>query len=139
MEAPRLINGGKHSDERGTLCFINEFDMAQVHRMYTISHPNTNIIRGWRGHKIEQRWFMATKGTFKVKLIKIDDWTCPNTNLPQAIFILKATEFAVLHVPKGYASSLQAEEKNAELIVFADCKIDEAGTDNYLFPVGYFG
>lgn len=138
MGAPKTIVGGQHTDERGTLCFINDFDMTPVKRFYTISHPDTSIIRGWRGHKIEQRWFHVSRGSFEIKLVQIDDWVKPNRNLTQDVFILTSEESTVLHVPVGFASSLRAFEPDSKLIVFADTDIQNTQHDDYLFPVDYF-
>ena len=136
MELPKVIKGGKHTDDRGTLSYFNEFDMSPIHRFYVIEHPTVDIKRGWRGHKIEQRWFSVCRGSFLVKLVKIDDWTSPTPKALQYKFILNDSE--VLHVPKGYASYLKANEPCSKLIVFADGKIADAGLDDYLFPIDYF-
>lgn len=139
MEAkPQLIKGGKQTDARGTVCFVNEFDMSEVKRFYCIKHPDTSVIRAWRGHQIEQRWFYVAKGTFEIKLVEIDDWKNPDCNLEQLIFVLKAEDNTVLQIPKGYATSLQALNENSELMVFADFGLDHAKNDDYLFPPDYF-
>ena len=138
MSAPKIIVGGKHTDERGALCFINDFDLTPVERFYTIAHPNTSIIRAWRGHKVEQRWFHVSKGAFEIKLVKIDDWVKPQKNLIQDVFILTSEESTVLHVPVGFASSLRALEPDSKLIIFSDTGIQNAQDDNYLFPSDYY-
>ncbi|RKD20434.1 hypothetical protein BCY91_02120 [Pelobium manganitolerans] len=138
LNRPKVINGGSHTDVRGTLGFVNDFDMAEVKRFYKISHPDTTVVRAWRAHKIEQRWFHATQGAFEIKLVEIDNWDNPNPHLKQHHFDLSAKENTVLHVPKGYASSLRALEPNSTLLIFADSKIDEVVKDDYLFATDYF-
>ena len=133
-----IINGGSYADERGTITFINDFDMQLVKRFYRIKHHDTSIVRGWRGHKIEQRWFHVSTGTFQVKLIKIDNWKNPGKDLKIEVMVLSADENAVLYIPAGYASAIQSIEVNSELIVFADYAIDHAKHDDYLFPIDYF-
>ena len=139
MLIPGIIKGGSNSDHRGTISFVNDFKMDDVKRFYIIKHPDTSIVRAWRGHKIEQRWFYVVKGSFKIKSVKIDNWESPSKNLEQITFILSADDSCVLHMPKGYATSLQALEDEATLIVFADYGIENAENDNYLYPVDYFG
>jgi len=138
LQKVKVISGGHHVDARGEVTFVNEFDMSQVKRFYRIKHFDTETIRGWRAHKIEQRWFHVFNGTFMVKLVKIDNWENPSSNLDQHKFILKATDISVFHIPVGYASSLQAMEENSEMIVFADYPIEHAKNDDYLFPSDYF-
>lgn len=134
----RLIAGGCHTDERGKICFINDFDMTLIKRFYLIKPSNSTIFRDWRAHKIEQRWFYVIKGSFEIKLIKIDNWESPNPSLPQEIFIISADENLVLHVPKGFGSSIKACEENSNLMVFADSSINQAENDNYFFSSNYF-
>lgn len=133
-----IINGGSHTDERGTITFVNDFDMQLVKRFYRIKHYDTSIVRGWRGHKIEQRWFHVSTGAFEVRFIKIDNWKSPSQDLKREIMVLRADENAVLHIPAGYASAIKAVEVNSEIIVFADYAIDHAKHDDYLFPIDYF-
>ncbi len=135
---PNIIQGGSHIDERGTLGFINDFDMAEVKRFYKISHPTTKIVRAWRGHKIEQRWIHVTQGTFEIRLVKIDDWVTPDKYLPQFVFEISSGFNTVLHIPKGFASSLRATEPNSTVLLFADSSIEEIVKDDYLFPSDYF-
>lgn len=139
MEKTSLkISGGRHSDDRGTIFFFNDFDMSPIKRFYRIKHTDTSVIRAWRGHKIEQRWFYACRGAFEIKLIKIDNFEQPSSSLKPESLILDAREDAVLHVPAGFASSLQALDKDSELMVFADYGIEHATMDDYLYPPDYF-
>lgn len=133
-----LLQGGKHTDDRGTLFFVNDFDMEQVKRMYIISHSNVLIRRGWRGHKLEQRWFCVTHGSFEVNLVKIDNWDKPNPNLDIDTYVLLADEPQVLHVPNGYATSIRAIVPDAKIVIFADTAIENSGDDDYLFSLDYF-
>lgn len=138
IDKVEIISGGHHVDSRGEVSFINDFDMSQVKRFYRIKHFDVETVRGWRAHKIEQRWFHVFSGSFMVSLVKIDNWEKPSPNLEQHKFILKATDISVLHIPVGYASNLQAIDENSEMIVFADYPIENAENDNYLYPSDFF-
>ncbi len=46
---PKLIKGQIHSDERGKVFHINEFDLSQNKRMYIIENMNIIDHRGWKG------------------------------------------------------------------------------------------
>lgn len=134
----QINSGGHHADERGTVYFFNDFDMTEVKRFYRINHHDTSTIRGWRGHKIEQRWFHVFRGVFEIKLIEIDNWERPNPVLPVTKMILRAKDDVVLHIPAGFATCLKAISAHSELIVFADTLIEHAKNDDYLFPLDYF-
>ncbi|PRD46802.1 WxcM-like domain-containing protein [Sphingobacterium haloxyli] len=134
----KSIIGGIAKDHRGQIRFVNDFDMAQVKRFYIIKNTDTELIRGWRAHRMEQRWFYVLSGTFAVDLIKIDNWENASPDLPVNKLILKADEQQVLHVPIGYGTAFQALEPESELLVFADYGIEHAKNDDYTWPVDYF-
>ena len=80
MQEPVLIKGSFFSDSRGTILYNNDFDASEVKRIYFIENNNMNFLRGWQGHKIEQRWFSVANGTFLIRLIAIDNWDFPSNN-----------------------------------------------------------
>nr|WP_315026717.1 WxcM-like domain-containing protein [uncultured Chryseobacterium sp.] len=134
---PVIFESGKHSDERGSLFFNNNFDASEIKRMYCIENTDTKFIRGWTGHKIEQRWFSALQGSFLIRLIPIDHWETPSKVAQIFEFRLKAGGLDILHIPKGYASAIQAEEEQSRLLVMADYFLGEID-DEYRFPIDYF-
>ena len=134
---PRIINGGSHSDTRGTVRFNNSFDATAIKRIYLIENNENTFVRGWQGHRLEQRWFSVLQGSFKIELIAIDIWENPSKELKPLFFILNAETLDVLHVPQGYVSSIQALTGGAKLLVMADYLL---GTipDEYRFNIDYF-
>ncbi|HEY9221963.1 MAG TPA: WxcM-like domain-containing protein [Lutibacter sp.] len=134
---PKIISGNSHTDKRGTLCFNNDFDASAIKRIYIIENISTDFIRAWQGHKIEKRWFSAIKGAFKIQLIKIDQWEQPSKNLQKLNFTVNAEKFDVLHVPKGYVSSIQSLEEGSKLLVMADHLLGEI-KDEYRYDADYF-
>ncbi|MEN4761968.1 MULTISPECIES: WxcM-like domain-containing protein [unclassified Chryseobacterium] len=137
MNIPRIIEGGKHSDERGNLFFNNNFDASEIKRIYFIKNKDVSIIRGWTGHQIEQRWFSALQGNFTIRLVKIDNWDNPNKKTEILEFELNSQKFNILHIPKGFATAIQAREDNSKLMVMADYLLGEVN-DEYRFEINYF-
>jgi len=134
---PTLISGGNHKDERGILNFNNDFDMSSVKRMYLIENVDIYFKRRWQGHKIEQRWFSATTGKFKIEIIKIDDWENPSKKLEKINFEISSENAEVLHIPAGYINSIQAMIKSSKLLVMADYKLGTI-SDDYKYSTDYF-
>ena len=134
---PKIITGNSHTDARGTVFYNNNFDASAVKRIYVIENATTEIIRAWQGHKIEQRWFSAIKGIFKIQLIEIDHWDQPSKNLEKLTFVVSAQKLDVLHVPQGYVSSIQALEEDSKLLVMADYLLGEI-KDEYRYEKDYF-
>jgi len=133
-----VIQGGEASDQRGSIRFVNDFDMTEVKRFYIIENGDSNIIRGWRGHKMEKRWFYVLSGQFKLSLVKIDNWANPNQDLPVETMLISAIDQQVVVVPEGYATAFQAVESSSKLMVFANYGIENAKNDDYLWPQDYF-
>jgi dTDP-4-dehydrorhamnose 3,5-epimerase-like enzyme len=134
---PQIIKGNSHSDDRGVLQFNNDFNSLGVKRIYTIQNRDTEFVRGWQGHKIEQRWFSAVQGSFTITLIAIDDWVTPSTDLEQYHFNLDAQSMDILHVPQGYVSSIQALEESSKLLLLSDYLLGEI-SDEYRYDSNYF-
>ena len=134
---PKIITGGSHSDTRGVVRFNNSFDATTIKRIYLIENNETTFVRGWQGHRIEQRWFSVLQGSFKIELIAIDNWENPSKDLKSLSFIVHAETLDVLHVPQGYVSSIQALDEGAKLLVMADYLLG-AIQDEYRFDIDYF-
>lgn len=132
------IKGGVAKDARGQIRFVNDFDMSLVKRFYIIKNGDTELIRGWRAHRIEQRWFYVLSGSFELNIVKIDNWEKPSVDLPIETLNLSTENLEVLHLPVGYGTALRALEDNSELLVFADHGIEHASSDDHTWPTDYF-
>ena len=138
MEGIIKIKGGIAEDQRGQIRFVNDFDMSLVKRFYIIKNSDTDLIRGWRAHRIEQRWFYVVSGAFSVNLVKIDDWSIPDRHLPIVKQIFNASDMQLLHVPPGYGTAFRALEPGSELLVFADHCLEHCSSDDYTWSMEYF-
>ena len=134
---PKIIRGGSHTDSRGTLLYNNDFDALGIKRIYVIENKETTFVRGWQGHRIEQRWFSVLQGSFKIELIAIDNWENPSKDVERFSFIVDAAKLDVLHVSAGYVSSIQSLEAGSKLLVMADYLLGEV-QDEYRFDITYF-
>lgn len=132
------IQGGIAKDQRGQIRFVNEFDMSLVKRFYIIKNTDLELVRGWRAHLIEQRWFYILQGSFKLDLVKIDNWDKPSEDLEIERMVLNVKDNKVLHIPAGYGTAFQALEKDSEMLVFADYHLDHAPKDDYTYGLDYF-
>ena len=126
-----LIKGDTHTDKRGKLEFINDFDLSKIKRFYKITPLDTKIIRAWQVHEIETKWFHCVKGSFEVK---VADLLTNEVNT----FTLTDNKPEVLHIPKGNANGFKALEENSILMIFADLTLEEAKNDNKRLEIGDF-
>lgn len=131
------ITGSRHQDERGIITYNNDFDASQIKRIYTIENASTEFIRGWQGHKVEQRWFASMKGSFEISVIKVDDFENPSKDLTIQKYLLTEEVLTYLHVPSGYITAIQSKEKGSKLLVLADYGLGEI-SDEYRYSLDYF-
>ena len=130
---PYIIKGGNYTDERGELEFFNEFDMSPIKRIYFTTHFDIEVIRAWQGHKIESRWFCAVKGSFQVKLIKINNWESPSDQLKVLEYKLNSVEQEILYIPRGYVNGFKALKNNSKLMIMSNYGFSEIENDEVRF------
>lgn len=129
--------GNRHNDERGVITYNNDFDASQIKRIYTIENHSSDFIRGWQGHKIEQRWFACMKGSFEISVIVVDNFTNPSRDLIIQKYLLTDDVLTYLHIPAGHLTAIQALQEESKLLVLADFCLGEV-QDEYRFPIDYF-
>jgi len=137
MLLPQIIEGYAYDDNRGVLYYNNNFNASAIKRIYFIENRDTDLVRAWQGHKIEQRWFGAIKGNFEIKLIRVDNWEAPSLDLKQYVFSISAEKLDLLHIPPGYISSIRSLTDDAKLLVMADHGLGEI-KDEHRYDAGYF-
>ena len=127
---PKIIKGDLFKDKRGKLFSCNQFDMTSVKRMYSIENINSDYIRGWKGHKIETRWFFATKGSIIISTISISDLEDPDSFSVINTFKLNNNNLDVLEVPPGFATSIKQYSNGDRICVFADYELGLSGDED---------
>ena len=106
-----IFEGKKYEDERGIITFNNEFDASEIKRIYTIENHSSDFVRGWQGHKVEQRWFATMKGEFEISVIEIDDFDQPSKDLKISKYQLNDKSLTYLHIPSGHITAIRQKRK----------------------------
>jgi len=133
----QILKGGSHEDQRGIICFNNDFDLSLIKRAYTITNHSIEFIRGWQGHKIESRWFASMKGEFEIMVIKLLDFDNPDSAEEIQKFLLSDNSLSFLHVPHGHITAIRACNQDNKLLVLADYNLNEI-QDEYRFDLNTF-
>ena len=128
-----IIEGGTHTDDRGSLTYFNDFDLSSVKRVYILEHPDISTIRAWQGHQHENKWFHVVFGSFKLVLVQPDNWNSPSSNLSHEEFVLSARDNQILHVRSGYATGFKAIEPDSKMLVFSNFSVEESRNDDFRF------
>lgn len=119
-----LEKGSRFTDGRGTVSFVNSFDMTPVVRMYCIE-PETGIIRAWQGHQKETKWFHLVSGSIRVKIRDLQSKVLVGT------YELNAATPAVLKIAPGHYNGFEALEENSMLLVFSDLTLEQSQKDDH--------
>lgn len=130
-----LTQGDTFVDNRGTLRFFNNLDMAEIKRFYEISPSNTDFIRGWQGHKEEKKWFYCLSGSIVINIIKVSNFENPTINSKPSKVFLSADNPQILHVPGGNVTAIKAEMVNSRLQVFSNFTLKESKEDDFRYPL----
>jgi dTDP-4-dehydrorhamnose 3,5-epimerase-like enzyme len=131
--APFIFQGEVFHDVRGAIGFFNTFDMAEVRRMYYISPASEGVVRAWQAHKEEKKWFFCPQGSMEVKLVKIDNFHNPSTDLPVSEFVLQENNLQILYIPGGFAIGIRSLIRDAKLVVYSNFTLKESINDDYRY------
>lgn len=133
MKEPTIYISRTFSDERGRITYNNDFTMDAIKRCFSIVPRNEYVKRSWHGHKIEQNWFQALKGSFLILIVAPDDWEHPSFDLQPKEYVITEKNKEVLHIPGGYVTQIKALQSDSELLVFSDFTLEQSLKDDYRF------
>jgi len=132
-----LLEGKKHQDDRGVITFNNDFDASKIKRIYTIENHSVDFVRGWQGHKVEQRWFACMKGSFEISVIVADDFINTSRDLTIQKYLLQDDLLTYLHIPAGCITAIQSKSQGSKLLVLSDYGLGDIA-DEYRYSLEYF-
>lgn len=139
MSDIRILEGGIFRDHRGELVHMNGFNLDGAHRYYIIKHDDTEVIRGWHGHRFEGKWFQCLRGSFRLAFVRPDNWENPSPDLIPEVFTLTAQRSELLCLPAGYANCIRALEPDSMLLVFSGKELPEALDDSWRWEPRMWG
>jgi hypothetical protein len=125
-----IIQGGRYTDQRGTIISSNDLDMSQIRRQYIIEHNDPNIIRAWQGHRYESKWMRCLLGSFIINLIKPISIENPTGLELAEVIPLLASQNQILHIPGGYYIGIKSDTNYGMLQVYSDVRYIEANLDD---------
>ena len=118
MTHPTIIPGGSHTDQRGTISFVNDFKFNGVNRFYTIHHPDTSVVRAWQGHTYETKYYYPVVGAWLIAWVKME-FDKPEEEWETDYIKLNANDNKIVHLPPGYANGFKALENDSIIIGFS--------------------
>ena len=128
--------GNIHSDDRGKIFHINNFDLTPIKRMYAIENNNTTQYRGWKGHLVENRWFYCQIGEIKVQVVSVE---CFKKKEPKIeTFNLTEENLNILFVPKGFATLIKQNKNKSRVVAMSDYLLGESNDENLRWESNFF-
>ena len=131
---PTIISGGIYKDERGILQYVNDEHPGNYRRFYIITHPDTNIVRAWQGHKIEEKCFFVVKGSFMIAVLQPSNFENPSLLEKAKFFLMKEEDNLFLKVPGGCYTGIKAFVPNSVLMVLSDATLENSKKDDFRLP-----
>lgn len=139
MNKVNILKGGKFTNEKGTIKFVNGFNFKNVKRFYAIDLPKKNIIRAFHGHFKETKSVFVTSGSLLLCIVKLDHKTNPSRRTKVKKIIINSQNPQVINIPKGYANGIMSLEKDTQVIFYSNKTVHESEADDYRFPENYWG
>lgn len=135
---PKVIQGGRFEDQRGSIAFVNDFNFSNIERFYIISNSQENPVRSWQGHKLDEKNFYCLSGSFKIHFVQIDDWENPSKDLTIETVLVSELDSKIVHIPAGYANAVESLEENSKLISFSTLPLSNVNEDDVRYPSDYW-
>lgn len=137
-EALTFQPGGLATDDRGSLKFINDFDLIAFKRFYVVENHSKGFVRAWHGHKHEAKAVICLQGSAIVAGVKVDDWESPSKSLPVERMVLTSSKPGALHIPAGYANGFMTLTDDAMLMFFSSSTLAESAADDIRFDARHW-
>ena len=130
---PKIINGNRIFDNRGSVQFNNDLKFNKIKRFYLVHNYSKNFVRAWHGHLKEEKYITCTKGTFQISAVKIDNVKSPSKKNKVFNFIINENDNKFVYLPKCYANGSMSFEDNSKLLIFSTSSLKESLKDDYRY------
>lgn len=127
MNQPIIIKGGKSTDDRGSVSFVNDFDFKKVKRFYQVENHARGFIRAWHGHQREGKYVYVPRGTVLVGAVHLETEELTK-------HVLSANAPQILWIPPNHANGMMTLEEGAIIQVFSTSTLDESLNDDIRIP-----
>ncbi len=122
-----IIEGGISSDDRGSVCFVNDFSFEKIKRFYIVENCRKDYARDWHGHKKETIYALVIAGSIIIGVVNID--TSEMYSIRLDAFVPR-----IVRIPPGCASSFKPLTEDARVLYFSTATLDESLADSYRYP-----
>lgn len=134
----QLLRGGRATDDRGSVSFINDFGFEGVKRFYMVENHQQGFIRAWHAHKREGKYALVVQGAALVCGVRVDDWEQPSRNLELHRHVLSAGNPSALYLPPGFANGFKSLSSDLKIIFFSTSTLEESMGDDIRYDARHW-
>lgn len=125
----------RFADDRGDFTNLSLTIAAKgiiFKRCYLINNNQKGVVRGFHGHRNENKLFFVPRGSFKFIIMGMDchEWK---------EYVLSAAVPKLLFVPGGYYNSFVSLTEDALLMTFSSASMEESVKDDTRLPYDFLG
>lgn len=136
---PKIYQGNTHTDERGNIRFVNDFEFKDVKRFYQIENAEKDYVRAFHGHEREAKYVHVVTGSILIYAIYVENFQNPSKDSPINKFFLSETNPQVLYIPPHYANGFKTLEKHTKVIFYSTSLLKESEEDDYRIASNFWG
>jgi dTDP-4-dehydrorhamnose 3,5-epimerase-like enzyme len=138
IHIPTFIKGGISIDDRGSLTFVNDFNIENFKRFYTVRNHTQGFVRAWHGHLNETKAIMAISGTAIVAAVEMTSTKSPDKNKEVYKYVVSSSSPGIVLIPAGFANGFKTLAPDTVLLIFSSSTLEESTGDDYRFPYDYW-
>ena len=138
LSQPIEVRGSSSTDDRGALKFINDLDLSEVKRFYTVENHEVGFIRAWHAHKNESKILIAIEGSILACAVRVSNFSSPSKSEEITRVILDSNSPSALLVPSNYANGFMTLTPGAKLLVLSNSTLEESKSDDYRYSFDYW-
>ena len=132
----KIFKGKTSEDYRGRIFHVNNCDLSPVKRIYIVENKDISFERGWKGHKIENRWFFCSKGSVEIKVTEIENFSTKKYKVET--FTLNENTLSILFVPKGFCTLIKQVKSGSRVVAMSDFFIGTSNDEDLRWSSNYF-
>lgn len=134
-----IYSGNIHSDARGQVRFVNDFNFKGVKRFYQIENSPNNPIRAFHGHKKEAKYVYVASGSILLCSVYVDNFENPSKKASIERHILTDKNPQIVYIPPHFVNGIKTLEEDTRVIFYSTSSLEDSIADDYRIPYDYWG
>jgi len=118
-----VLSGGIAVDDRGSVCFVNDFNFDGVKRFYQVENHRSGFIRAWHGHNKEGKYVYVVNGSALVGVVNMK-----TEEISKVVLSSKSPK--ILWIPSGNYNGFKSLEDDTKIMFFSTSTLEDSLGDD---------